>query len=155
MHEPRQIFGTRCLCPGPMLLLLNTHLFDDGAAPRIGWRQAVEMPFEVFGYLALRFLNEPERPTVTKRAAGYSYGVRACIPERPEATWRCAEFVEALFAPAQVIEFFRGRFMHVISDGTTSRYCRMTLVQPLCCYFTRMIDAHEAGRVPALLRRQF
>ena len=83
MHEPRQIFGACCFCPGTMLLLLDAHLLDDGAAPRVGWWQAVEMPFEVFGYLALRFLNEPQGPPVTKRAAGYAYGIRACIPERP------------------------------------------------------------------------
>src|SRR5690606_22977364 len=155
MHEPRQIFGACCFCPGTMLLLLDAHLLDDGAAPRVGWWQAVEMPFEVFGYLALRFLNEPQGPPVTKRAAGYSYGIRACIPERPESTGRSAEFVETLFAPAQVIALFRSRFVHVIGDGATSRYGRMTLVQPLRCDFTRMVDAHEPGRVPALVRRQF
>ena len=114
MHEPRQAFGTRCLCPGAMLLLLDSHSFDDRAAPRVGRRQAVEVSFEVFGYLAFRFLDEPERPTVTKRATGDSDGKRACIPERPEPARHIAEFFETLFAPAQVIEFFRSRFTHVI-----------------------------------------
>jgi hypothetical protein len=30
----------------------------------------------------------------------------------------------------------------------------MTLVKPLGRYFTRMVDPHETGRVPALIRRQ-
>ena len=154
MHELRQVLGTRGPGPGAMLLLLDSHSFDDRAAPGVGRRQAVEMSFEVFGYLAFRFLDKPERPTVTKRTAGDANGKRTCIPEWSEPARHRAEFFEALFAPAQVIEFFRGRFAHVIGDRLASRDCRVTLVQPLGRHFTRMVDAHEAGRVPSLMRRQ-
>jgi hypothetical protein len=116
MNQPRQVSRTRGLGPGAMLLLLDPHSFDDRAAPRVGRRQTFEMSFEVFGYLAFRFLDESERPPVTKRTAGDTNGKRTCIPEWPEPAWHCAQFFQALFAPAQVIEFFRGRFPHVIGD---------------------------------------
>jgi len=137
-----------------MLLFLDAHSFDHGAAPGVGRGQAVEMSLQMFGYLAFRFLDEPKRPTVTEGAAGYANGKRACIPERPETARRCAEFFETLLAPAQMIEFFRSRFTHVIGYRATSRHRRMTLVQPLGGYFTRMIDAHQPGRMPALVERQ-
>jgi hypothetical protein len=154
MHEPRQVFGTRRLRPGAMLLLLDPHSFDDGATPGVGPRQAVEMSFQVFRYLAFRFLDESERPTVTEGAAGNTKSKRSCIPEGSEPARRCAEFFEPLFAPTQVIEFFRGRFMHVIRYRMASRDRCMSLVEPLGRYFTRVIDPHESRCVPALIRRQ-
>jgi hypothetical protein len=154
MHEPRQVFGTCCLRPGAMLLLLDPHLFDDGATPGVGPRQAVEMSFQVFRYLAFRFLNETKRPTVTEGAAGNAKSKRSCIPERPESARRYAEFFEPLFAPTQVIQFFRGRLMHVICYRMTSRDRCMSLVEPLGCYFARVIDSHKPRRVHAFIRRQ-
>src|SRR5690606_15571687 len=139
------VFSTRCLCPGAMLLLLEAHSFDDGAAPGVARRQAVEMSFQMFCYLAFCFLHEPQRPAITNRSAGCSSGKCAGIPERPESARCCAKFFEALFAPAQVIEFFRGRFTHVIDYGLTSCDRRVALVQPLSGNFTRMIDTHESG----------
>jgi hypothetical protein len=154
MHEARQVFGTRCLRPGPMLLLLDPHSFHDGATPGVGPRQAVEMSFQVFRYLPFRFLDETQRPTITEGAAGNAKSKRSRIPERPEPARRCAEFFEPLFAPTQVIEFFRGRFMHVICYRMTSRDRCMSLVEPLGRYFARVIDPHEPRRVHTFIRRQ-
>ena len=155
MHEPRKVFGTRGFRPRAMFLLLDPHTFDNGPAPGIRWRQAIEMPFEVFSDLPLRLLHESERPSVTERAAGDSDGKRACIPARPEPARLRTQFPKALLAPAEVIELFRGRLTHVIRDRATPRHRRMTLVQPLRRHFTCVIDAHEARRVPTFRRRQW
>jgi len=91
-----------------VLGFLYVHLFEDGAAARVVFRQTLEVAFEVLADLSLRFCNEAEAPAISERATGSPDRECAGIPERTETARRRTEFVQALLAPGEVIELFVG-----------------------------------------------
>ena len=104
--------------------------------------------------LALGFRNEPQAPPVAKHAAGGTNGIGPCVPDRTQAARRLAEFVNALLAPCQMIEFFGGSMLHLLFSVLVASHSRMPFVQGLCRYLAGVIDAHETCGVRLLCRAE-
>ncbi len=130
-----------------MFLLLVAHLFDDRPALRVLVGKAVEVAVEMCTDLFLGLLDKAEAPFVAENAAGGADRKGACVPDGRQPADFFAEFVDALFAPGEMVEFLVGRFLQLRFDRLVPRNRRVPLVKALGGDFPGVIDPHQPGRV--------
>jgi hypothetical protein len=94
-----------------MMRLVDLHLFNDCTAFGIGFRQLLQVAVEVGLDLAFGFGEEAEVPFVAQQTGDHTDAECAAEPQRIKQALAAAEFVDARFAPGEVVGFFaRGLF---------------------------------------------
>jgi len=96
-------------------------------------------------HLFFGFGDKSEAPFVAEQPAGCANRERAGVPDRTQCARALVEFVEALFAPRQVIKLLFGGAVHLFFDSWVPRNHGVALIESLCRNFTGMVDSHEAG----------
>ena len=149
-HRRGQICGPGLDRVFPMFFFLVTHMFDDRTTIGILRRQVVEVAVEVCAHLAFGLRNEAKAPLVPKDATGRPDCKCTRVPEWTQFANVLTQFMNALFTPGQVIEFFVGCTLHLGLDRLVARDRGVPLVERLCGNFAGVVDAHEPGCMPFL-----
>lgn len=138
-----------------MFFFLVTHLLDDSPAFCIFLGQSVQMTVEVGTHLLLGLGNKAQAPFVTECTTRRADHECARVPQRAQETRTFVEFLQALFTPGEVVEFFIGGALNLRFDIRVAGDDGVALVQGLGGDFAGMVDPHQTGRMRALLVREF
>ncbi len=96
----------------------------------------------------------PRLVAIAKRARQGAEGKGAQVPQRVQEAGAALQFLQALLAPGQMIDFLGGGFVHGRLHRRIACGKGLTLVQGLGGDLSGMVDPHQAHRFCALGRRQ-
>ncbi len=86
-----------------MCLLVAAHLHEDGATALVAGGQLPEMGIQMTFHLPLGLGHESEAGPVGGEAGRHAHGKGARIPKGVEQARPGTQFVQALFAPGQMV----------------------------------------------------
>jgi hypothetical protein len=132
--------------------LVVAHLLDDCAAFRVARRKAVDMRREVLLDLALGFDDEAKIAAIASESGRDPDGERARVPERIEQRRPVVHLGEPSLRPRKVVLFLARRAIEARPDLGIARHQRLCRIERLCAHLAGMVDAHQSGRMPALVR---
>jgi len=135
-----------------VLSLFIAHGRNDCATARVVSRQLLQVAVKMIADLPLGFRDETETPFVADYATQCAHRKRSGVPDRAKPARSFTQFIEALLAPREVIEFLVCGLLHLRFNVAIARDGRVALVEPLRGNLAGVIDAHQAGGMRLLLR---
>ena len=134
---------------------IGPHGGEDGAAARIGSRQALQMRAQVALHLALSLRYESEARPIAQGAGEHPDRKRTHVPQGIQQARARTKLTQARFAPGKMITFFAGRLLQQLVRGARACRKRLTVVERLRGDLPGVIDAHQSGGMAAFGIAQF
>jgi hypothetical protein len=124
--------------------LIVGHLFENGFAAQIFRAQALEVTAQMRFDLFFRLSDEAKAGAIAPDTGKGTEGQRAKVPNRVQNAGPPFEFLQALLAPGQMIDFLGGGLLHRGFNPRIAGRQGLTAIEGLGGDFPSMVYPHQA-----------